>query len=195
MASRLDSAGEYELLRASVNEPAAYEELYRRHAAGMRRWLAGQLGEVSTANELLAETFAAGWLGRRRFSGGDDRAALGWLYGIARNLLHQHYKRGRIESKARKRLGMRIEVAAEDESEAVLSRADASAASEHLNRAFESLSSGQRVAVNGRVVRELSYEELADELGCSEQSARARVSRALRALNTILKEKVNAPDD
>jgi RNA polymerase sigma factor (sigma-70 family) len=103
--------------------------------------------------------------------------------------------RGRIESKARKRLGMRIEVAAEDESEAVLSRADASAASEHLNRAFESLSSGQRVAVNGRVVRELSYEELADELGCSEQSARARVSRALRALNTILKEKVNAPDD
>jgi DNA-directed RNA polymerase specialized sigma24 family protein len=49
--------------------------------------------------------------------------------------------------------------------------------------------------VNGRVVRELSYEELADELGCSEQSARARVSRALRALNTILKEKVNAPDD
>jgi RNA polymerase sigma factor (sigma-70 family) len=178
-----------------VNEPAAYEELYRRHAAGMRRWLAGQLGEVSTANELLAETFAAGWLGRRRFSGGDDRAALGWLYGIARNLLHQHYKRGRIESKARKRLGMRIEVAAEDESEAVLSRADASAASEHLNRAFESLSSGQRVAVNGRVVRELSYEELADELGCSEQSARARVSRALRALNTILKEKVNAPDD
>jgi DNA-directed RNA polymerase specialized sigma24 family protein len=37
------------------------------------------------------------------------------------------------------------------------------------------------------VVRELSYEELAAELACSEQNARSYVSRGLRTLNTILK--------
>jgi RNA polymerase sigma-70 factor (ECF subfamily) len=47
---------------------------------------------------------------------------------------------------------------------------------------LERLSAEQREALRLRVVEERSYEEVADALGISEQAARARVSRGLRAL-------------
>ena len=53
---------------------------------------------------------------------------------------------------------------------------------EHLGR----LAPTQRSAVELRVVRELPYPDVADRLGISEQAARARVSRALRALGSAL---------
>lgn len=187
MKPRIPGAGERELLRGSVRDPAAFEELFARHAVAMQRWLAAHVSDVSTANDLLAETFAAAWLGRRRFRGEDDAAALAWLYGIARNLLHQHYRRGRVEAAARHKLGMSVEAPGEDDLDAVLARAVASSAAGDLERALRQLPATQRAAVDGRVVRELSYEELAAELACSEQNARSYVSRGLRTLNTILK--------
>ena len=45
-----------------------------------------------------------------------------------------------------------------------------------------SLSFDQREALELRIVKELPYPEVAIALGVSEQTARARVSRALRAL-------------
>ena len=45
-----------------------------------------------------------------------------------------------------------------------------------------SLSVDQRKALQLRIVEERSYAELASTLGITEQTARARVSRALRAL-------------
>ena len=35
-------------------------------------------------------------------------------------------------------------------------------------------------------MQQLSYDEVAGELGCSENAARLRVSRALRTLTTVL---------
>lgn len=182
-----ESAGEHELLTASGRDPEAFEILFSRHAVRLRRWLAAQTGDVMTANDLLAETFAAAWLGRRRYHGDDDRTALAWLHGIAGNLLRQHYKRGRVESVARRRLGIDLGLPAEDELQSVLDRAEAAAVAPELDQALQELSSTQRAAVTGRVLRDLSYQELAGELGCTEQSARAHVSRGLRALRSTMR--------
>jgi len=51
---------------------------------------------------------------------------------------------------------------------------------------FDSLPAGQRTALELRVLQDRSYEEVARELHCSEQTARARVSRGLRALSSLL---------
>ncbi|MGH9305187.1 MAG: RNA polymerase sigma factor [Acidimicrobiales bacterium] len=59
---------------------------------------------MATANDLLAETFAQAWRSRGGFSGEDPNAGAAWIYGIARNLLHQHYKRGQVETASRRRL-------------------------------------------------------------------------------------------
>ena len=52
----------------------------------------------------------------------------------------------------------------------------------------------QRRAIELRIVEDLAYEEMAAVLAVSEQVARARVSRALRALARMLRDGVKAKD-
>jgi RNA polymerase sigma-70 factor (ECF subfamily) len=55
-----------------------------------------------------------------------------------------------------------------------------------LRTELQRLSSDQRVALQLRVVDELPYPEVAHQLGITEATARARVSRGLRALAAAL---------
>ena len=55
-----------------------------------------------------------------------------------------------------------------------------------LHHAVEGLPSEQRRALELRVVEQLSYDEVSRELGCSQNAARLRVSRALRTLTLEL---------
>jgi RNA polymerase sigma-70 factor, ECF subfamily len=55
-----------------------------------------------------------------------------------------------------------------------------------LNRRLSSLPARQREAVALRAVHELPYSEVAERLGVSEQTARARVSRGLSSLRSLL---------
>jgi RNA polymerase sigma-70 factor (ECF subfamily) len=187
MNANYDSATDSDLLRACERDPKPFELLFERHAAPMRAWLASRVGDVAIANDLLAETFAQAWRSRRRFSGKEPGAGTAWLYGIARNLLRQHYKRGRVETSARRRLGMVISAPHEDDLDAVLERVDADALRIPIESALRALPAGQRRAIDERVVRGLDYRELADELHLNTDNARARVSRGLRTLRTILK--------
>ena len=82
---------------------------------------------------------------------------------------------------------MSLHVRYEDELDAVVERVDAAALRSRLDAAMDALPDAQRLAVGGRVVRELAYADLASELDCSAQSARAHVSRGLRTLNAMLK--------
>ena len=63
-----------------------------------------------------------------------------------------------------------------------------SALTVELASALEELPEEQRRAVQLRVVDEYGYEAVAGALGVSEQTARARVSRGLRALSLRLGE-------
>jgi RNA polymerase sigma-70 factor (ECF subfamily) len=187
MHVRYESRSDTELIRASRSDPAAFEVLFERHAAPMRGWLAAQVGDTAAANDLLAETFAQAWRSRKRFVGDDPASGAAWLYGIARNLLRQVYKRGRVETAARRRLGMPEHAPHDDQLEEVLGRLDAQAFAPELDRALATLPVAQRCAVEERVVKERSYEEIAEALACSSENARARVSRGLRTLNGLLK--------
>jgi RNA polymerase sigma-70 factor (ECF subfamily) len=55
-----------------------------------------------------------------------------------------------------------------------------------VSEAFSALSDDQRRAMELRVVEGRSYQEVARALDCSEQAARARVSRGLRRLTKLL---------
>jgi DNA-directed RNA polymerase specialized sigma24 family protein len=79
-----DERTDAELIRLARGEAAAFRALYDRHASTMLLWLYAQAPDRRTACELLAETWAAAWLGIARFRKKDNRAAAAWLYGIAR---------------------------------------------------------------------------------------------------------------
>jgi RNA polymerase sigma factor (sigma-70 family) len=175
-----------ELIRASRSDPAAFEAFVERHATLLDRWLAAQTGDAALAHELLAETFAQAWRGIRRFRGSDERAAVGWLYGIARNLLRQHYRRGRLETKARRRLGMATLASYDDQTDEISDRIDARELAPAVRDAFAELTADQQRAIAYRVIDGLSYEEVAEHMHCSAVTARSRVFRGLQTIRTAI---------
>ncbi len=173
------------LIAEASHDPAAFAELYERHVEAVYGWLRARIEWA--ASDLTAETFARAWLHRGRFRDERDGAALPWLLGIAANLLADAARHDRIETRARERLGLPVDLAHEDGYSEVEQRLSPRVA---LARHLESLAPGERDALELRVVRELSYEEVAQRLEIRPAAARLRVSRALRRLAvSVPKEK------
>jgi RNA polymerase sigma-70 factor (ECF subfamily) len=160
--------------------------LYRREARRMVGFFVRRTRDPEAALDLVAETFACAIRDRRQFRGADADAATAWLYAIARNLLNSWYRRGVVERRACERLGIeRLELSLE-EYERLLELAGSQGLRERIRRELGGLPDEQRRAIELRVVDERSYEETAATLGISQQTARARVSRGLRALAAVL---------
>lgn len=174
-----------DLIRESGRDAAAFGELYRRHVAHVHGWFAQRI--VWAASDLTAETFAQAWLCRGSFRDRRDGSALPWLQGIARNVLSQSARRNRVETEARERLGLPLDLASED---GYLEVEDRLAPRETLAAALERLPEHERRALELRVVDELPYDEVARTLAIRPAAARLRVSRALRrlALSTVKEE-------
>ena len=168
------------------NVPAC-REFYDRYAAWVRSWFQRQTGSDTAALDLTAETFAQAWNSSKRFKDMADGSGAPWLFGIARNLLRQYHKHNRIESAARERLGMPTAWAECEDYEAVDERMVASSLAPLLRVAVRALPAEQQKALELRVVQQLDYEEVAGALGCTQNAARLRVSRALRALGLKLR--------
>jgi RNA polymerase sigma factor (sigma-70 family) len=175
-----------ELLSAARHDPQAFREVYDRYAAWMRSWFLRHTGSESAALDLTAETFAQAWHASRRFRDEAGGSAAPWLFGIGRNLLRQYHKHKRIETAARERLGVPLAFAECEDFERVDELDEAVALAPRLRSAVSSLPSEQRRALNLRVIHGLPYEEVAGRLGCSQNAARLRVSRALRSLTTLM---------
>jgi RNA polymerase sigma-70 factor (ECF subfamily) len=172
--SRSDAA----LLRAATAE--SFGVLYRRHAAAVHEWFARRVAWA--AADLTAETFARAWLSRRSFSDDRDGTALPWLLGIARNVLRESARADRVETAARRRLGLPLDLA-EDEGFADVDERLSPRPS--LRAALEELPPHERRALELRVVEELPYDDVARSLRIQPAAARLRVSRALRRLASV----------
>ncbi len=171
-----------ELLLTARQDPQAFREFYDRYAVWIRAWFQRQTGSESAALDLTAETFAQAWRSLRRFRDEADGSGAPWLFGIARNLLRQYFKHNRIETAARARLGLPLAFAESEDYERVDERMAASSLGPALQVAVGALPDEQRRALELRVVQQLSYYEVAGRLGCTQNAARLRVSRALRTL-------------
>ena len=176
-----------DLLAAARTDPLAFREFYDRYATWVHSWFQRQTGSDTAALDLTAETFAQAWHASRRFRDMADGSGAPWLFGIARNLLRQYHKHNRIESAARERLGMPTAWAECEDYDAVDDRVAASSLAPALRTAVRALPLEQRKALELRVVKQMEYEEVAGALGCTQNAARLRVSRALRALGLKLR--------
>lgn len=160
--------------------------LYRRHAAGVVAFFARRTYDAELAVELTAETFATAVLERARFRGSGEASEAAWLYAIARHQLSGWLRRARVERRALGRLGLEPPALSDAELERIDELAGIASLRAEVARSLGELSPGLRTAVRLRVVEERSYPEVAAALGVSEQTARARVSRALRTLSGLL---------
>ena len=174
-----------ELLSAVVGgDGQAFAEFYRRHLPSVVGFLLRETGDREATADLAAEVFAAVFLVAARFRARGDGSARPWVLGIARNKLLESRRRGRVEDRARRRLGFDPEVLDDDD----LARVDelAAAADRPVLELVERLPVTQREAVRSRVLDERDYGDIARELNCSELVARQRVSRGLARLRDQL---------
>lgn len=166
--------------------PSTFAELYARHRQGLLAFFMRRTFDAEASVDLVGETFAQAFTGRRRFRGTTAESEAALLYTVARRLLSRYFKRGRAERAALQRLG----VAPPELDDESLARIEELAGVATLRgliaEQLRALSDEHREALALRVVQERDYADVAAQLGVSEPTARARVSRALRALDERL---------
>lgn len=171
-----DSAQDGELLRATVRgERQAFAAFYRRHLPAVLAYLMRVGANRELAGDLAAEVFAAALLGAERYQPRYS-SALPWLCGIARRKLADTHRRGRVEDRARRRLGVPRELLEDADLERTVELASSDRS---LSALVEQLPPRQREALLARVVEEHDYAEIAAAQGASEAAARQNVRRAL----------------
>ena len=169
-------------LRRSVDNPDAFGGFYDAHFEGLLRYLTRRTCDAEAGLDLTAETFAQAFLSRRRFRGTSDAEAAGWLYRIAKRQLARYFNKGRSEREACERLGLAQPDLDRETARQIEQLAELDELRTTVRAEVGCLSPAHRDALRLRVVEELPYPEVARRLAISEAAARARVSRALRAL-------------
>ncbi|MGH2851472.1 MAG: RNA polymerase sigma factor, partial [Solirubrobacteraceae bacterium] len=153
LAKRSDAA----LLAMTPTNAEAFGAFYDRHEQVVLAFFRRATGRADLAADLTGEVFAAALESAVRF---DPRygTARAWLFGIARHQLADLWERGRVENRARARLGIEPMLLTDEAIERIdrLDDLDDVGVLELL----EELPEDQRVAVKGRVVDERASAEL-----------------------------------
>ena len=166
--------------------PDAFIDFYERNAEIVLLFFTRRTVDVEVALDLTAETFAQAWRGWPRVRMDSVEEVQGWLFTIARRQLGRYLRRGAVEQKALKQLGFSVPELADDEIAEIERAAELDGIRSVLAVELQKLNDDQRSALQLRIVDELPYQEVAMRLGITEPTARARVSRGLRALEIAL---------
>ncbi|MGH2834461.1 MAG: RNA polymerase sigma factor [Solirubrobacteraceae bacterium] len=172
------------LLVRARDDDDAFGVFYERYIDAVLAFFLKRLPNRELAADLAAETFAAALIAVPRYDPGLS-PALAWLFMIAQRRLVDSLRRGTVEDDARRALGVERMVLTDRELERVEERAEAAQHGDAL-AILEGLSKEHRQAVEGRVLAEESYDELARRLRCSEAVVRQRVHRGLSELRSRL---------
>jgi RNA polymerase sigma-70 factor (ECF subfamily) len=167
--------------RARAAAAQHFDDLYRCHAGSVHRFCLSQVGDPALAEDLTHDTFARAFAAHERVDP-DPATVRTWLLAIARNLSTDHHRRrGRW---GRLLLGMKAPAAGDDVETLAQHRADI----ERVTAALATLSRRDRQLIGLRVAADLSYREIAEVMGSSEQVVKVATFRALTRLRARLED-------
>jgi RNA polymerase sigma factor (sigma-70 family) len=157
---------------------AGFEHIYDDHVWRVYGFFAYRLNSRLDAEDLTQQTFERALGAWPRFD--PERAAPGtWLIAIARNLLIDHFRRGRsVQERS---------FYAEDSTEVVYIDPDLGLEPD-LAQALEALGEREREVIALRFGADLTAREIAEELGINVANAQQILSRSLRRLRLLLEE-------
>jgi RNA polymerase sigma factor (sigma-70 family) len=160
----------------------AFEDLYEGVAQRLLWFVVRRMQDPEAAAEVWSECWAVAFEGWSRCRARSISEREAWMFGIARNQLAGYYRSGAIERRALTRLGWAMPLLDRQSLEEIERVAELDELRATLSGPLAELPSKRRLAVQLRIVEGLSYSDVAARMGCSEDSARAQVSRGLRAL-------------
>ena len=169
----------------AARDGAAFAVFYRLHVPAVLAYLMRETRNPETAADLAAEVFAAVLLAAGRYTE-QTESATPWVIGIVRNKLLMSWRRGRVEARARHRLGFEAMTLSDGDLDQIVEVAQAGSGS--LLELIDSLPEDEQTAIRSRVLDERSYREIATHLKCSEMVVRKRVSRGLARMRQQLRE-------
>ena len=165
----------------SVDEPAAFAEVFERHFPLVFRFLSLRAGEQAAA-DLASETFVIAFRRRADYDLGRPDARP-WLLGIAANLARTQFRSERRRRETLLRLGREHPPEAQDDA---LARLDADANSERVRAALAELAPDERDLLLLFACVGLSYEEIAEALSLPIGTVRSRIHRLRHRLRERL---------
>jgi RNA polymerase sigma-70 factor (ECF subfamily) len=170
----------------SGESPDDFAAFYSGHLPWVLRWLHAHVRDRELAADLAGEVFASALQARARFEAGARPEP--WLQAIARNVLIDSVRRGRVEDRARRALGIGPLPLTDDDLARVDELIDQARGELPATIALAELPPRQAEAVRAHVVDDEDYEEIARRLECSPSVVRQRVSRGLRAMRAAIEE-------
>ena len=163
-----------------LHVPLPFEAIMQRHEREIMRYLLRVSRDAEDAADLFQETWLRAYRAYPRLEPESDVRP--WLYAIANNLCRNRARDGARRS--------RVIVPDNEESTAANSvgkhpgslHENEGYAAVHIREMISDLPTRQRQALHLRYFAGLDYVEMATAMDCSEESARANVSQAMKKL-------------
>ena len=168
-----------------------FDAVMTAHHAEIYRYLRRMTFRSAEAEDLSQETFLRAFRAYRALP--PDANVRAWLFAIATNLFRNSLRAGKRRQAAHdvvKRKGR------DDEGDGPERAALFNEARATVEAVIDALPAKQRAAFVMRKVHELPYEDIADGLSCSVESARAHVFQAFRKIRRSLDDaQLGAPGE
>jgi RNA polymerase sigma-70 factor (ECF subfamily) len=162
-----------------MTAPAKTEAIWSELSTDLRRYIRRRVSNDHLADDLLQETFVRIHQHIDSLADADRLAA--WVYQIARNVIHDHYRRSTGESVS---LG---DADPADESDCRLNQLRCRSA-EWLEELIGQLPEPYREAVHLAEIDGLTQQEVADRLGLSLSGGKSRIQRGRAMLRGVLEQ-------
>ena len=169
-----------EVLAASVRDPDAFAELFTRHWDGLYRFCLSRAGPAG--EDTAAEAFRVAFDRRRRYDASYSDARP-WLFGIATNLLRDHFRAAKREES---KLGRSAALDTMLHTDAGLDGLERQLLGPHLAAALRDIPAADRDALLLMAWADLDYEQIAQALGIPVGTVRSRIYRARQRLRDYL---------
>ncbi len=176
LLGRKDDEGE----RRAPVAVTPFAQVYDAHAAAVYRYCLARLGDATAAEDAAAEAFGNAYAAWETFADDSPDGVRRWLFRIARNAAVDQHRRRRRRSLLLGRLASPAAVDVETVAGLRAELREAVAAVRGLGRR-------DRELVALRCAGGLSYAEIADLLGISEDAARTATHRALLRVRAALR--------
>ena len=181
----MDSRTDAEVIARSVDSPAAFGELFDRHATTIFRYFVRRVGP-DDADALLGELFRIAFEKRAAFDT-ERPVARPWLYGIAGNLVARHRQREARRLNATAELVNRAAISSDAFTD-VDDRLDATRLWPEIAGAITSLPQGERDALLLFAWESMPYDQIAIALDVPVGTVRSRLNRARGRLRELVRE-------
>jgi RNA polymerase sigma-70 factor (ECF subfamily) len=178
--SRSGSPTDAELVASSVRDSDAFTQLFERHWEALFRFCRSRAG--SAGEDIAAEAFRVAF-DRRRHYNADYSDARPWLFGIATNLLRDHFRTTRREEQKLTRSATQDALAQTDDEPNELER---QLLGPQLANALQGLPAGDRDALLLLAWADLDYEQIAQALDVPLGTVRSRIHRARQRIRDYL---------